>query len=88
MTEWELLVAETWSEGRFMETTWGRDHNGRRWFIVITKGNVVKTVFQGERGSRKPGTTYVRSGPIYLGVEAANQFLMERDQPSAEVEKP
>ncbi len=81
--DWELLVAETWSEGRFMETTWARDHGTRRWFVVFTKGNKVKTVMSGPLGSRKTNGRFVTDGPVYLGVEAANRFLMERDRPAS-----
>jgi hypothetical protein len=78
--DWELLVAETWSEGRFMETTWAQDHEGRRWFLVFTKGNVVKTVFSGPVGSRRSGATYIRSGSVFEQVRQVNQALMEQSQ--------
>lgn len=77
--QWELLTAEVIKNGKFMKTTWSRVHDGKRWFIVFTKGDIAVTVYSGSLQRRLRGPEIVTDGPIFEMVDRVNRALMDEE---------
>jgi hypothetical protein len=76
--EWELLTAEVREDtGRFVNSAWTREINGRRWWVEIGLEDTIETVIDTDK--RGLGESVVTGGELYERVERVNRGLMLAD---------
>lgn len=72
---WELVSAEVRTDtGKFINSAWDVNVDGRRWRVVIGLHDTVETAFTVNR-ARGPGEVVI-GGPLYDFVERVNHQLM------------
>lgn len=77
-SEWDLMTAEVRTDtGRFVNSAWTREIDGRRWWVVVGLHDTIETVIETEK--RGLGDSIVTAGELYERVERANRELMEAD---------
>lgn len=73
--EWELVTVEVRTDtGKFINSAWTREIEGRRWWIVIGLHDTVETVIDTDK--RGLGEGIVTAGDLYNRVERVNWELM------------
>lgn len=81
--EWELATVEVRADtGRFVNSAWTREIDGRRWWVVIGLHDTVETVIETDK--RGLGESVVTAGELYDRVERVNRELMLRDTTAPE----
>jgi hypothetical protein len=73
--EWELITAEVRTDtGRFVNSAWVREFNGRRWWVVVGLHDTIETVI--ETCKFGLGDSVVTTGELYDRVDRVNRELM------------
>jgi hypothetical protein len=76
--EWELVRVEVREDtGRFVNSAWTREIDGRRWWVVIGLEDTIETVIDTDK--RGLGESVVTGGELYERVERVNRGLMLAD---------
>src|SRR5262245_11533128 len=74
-TEWELVTVEVRADtGKFVNSAWTREIDGRRWWVVIGLHDTLETVL--DTDERGLGGSVVTGGELYDVVAKVNQELM------------
>lgn len=73
--EWELVTVEVRADtGKFVNSAWTREIDGRRWWVVIGLHDTVETVIDTDK--RGLGDAIVTGGEVYDFVAKVNRELM------------
>ena len=73
--EWELVTVEARTDtGKFVNSAWVREIDGRRWWVVIGLHDTVETVIETDK--RGLGESTVTAGELFERVERVNHELM------------
>jgi hypothetical protein len=76
--EWELVTVEVRTDtGKFVNSAWTREIEGRRWWIVIGLHDTVETVIDTDK--RGLGDSIATTGELFDRVERVNRELMVQD---------
>ncbi len=77
VSTWELQTAEVRTDrGKFVNSTWAKDVDGRHYWVTIGMGNYVKTIVDRTTSGLDK---CIRSGELYDFVESVNTQLMADD---------
>lgn len=77
-SEWELVTVEVRADtGKFVNSGWKREINGRWWWVVVGLGDTIKTVIDTDKHGL--GESIVTTGSLYDLVEKVNRELMRAE---------
>lgn len=77
-SEWELVTVEVRADtGKFVNSAWKREINGRWWWVVVGLGDTIETVIDTDK--RGIGESIVTTGTLYDLVEKINRELMRAE---------
>jgi hypothetical protein len=80
--EWELVTVEVRADtGKFVNSAWKREIDGRWWWVVVGLGDIVETVIETDK--RGMGGSIVTTGKLYDLVERVNRELMREERDSS-----
>jgi hypothetical protein len=78
-SQWKLATVEVRTDtGKFINSAWTREIDGRCWWLVIGLHDTVVTVIETDK--RGLGRDILRSGKLYELVADVNRRLLDDDQ--------
>lgn len=76
--EWSLVTAEVRNDkGKFVNSTWGKINESKKYWITIGFGDVIQTIVIKE--NKELGFEFIKEGELYEFVSKVNQRLMSQE---------